>query len=281
MAFSTKSLTSWDELQQYVRHGWLYRGQRETSWKLRTSLERFCERSKIVSSRRADVEFRLCREFRRGYHQYGLHVPKKESSLEWLALMQHHGAPTRLLDFTYSIFVAAYFAVESSDGDSVVWGVNGPWALQQSVDLLTKAGNSAAGALGDMWEEGGDLVFRDILFNDENGVVPCAFPVNPFRLNERLRIQMGVFMTPSCVSASFEDNLQALPGREHDANVLKVIIPADFRGEAVRRLFEMGLSRRSLFPGLDGYAQSLAVYTPALDPIPWRSALLDNKQHSG
>jgi hypothetical protein len=98
------------------KHGWLYRGQRGADWSLQTSLER-CDRQGIPAARRVSVELELSREFRRAYHQYALHVPRPESVLEWSSVMQHHGAPTRLLDFTYSIYVAAYFALESPDGE--------------------------------------------------------------------------------------------------------------------------------------------------------------------
>jgi hypothetical protein len=68
---------------------------------------------------RRTIEARIIREFRRAYHQFSARVPDRESTVEWLSLMQHHGAPTRLLDFTYSVYVAAYFAVEDADSDSV------------------------------------------------------------------------------------------------------------------------------------------------------------------
>lgn len=49
----------------------------------------------------------------------------EENHVEWLALMQHYGAPTRLIDFTSSIFVALHFALDGSyDKDSVIWAIN-------------------------------------------------------------------------------------------------------------------------------------------------------------
>src|SRR3989304_1877564 len=57
-------------------------------------------------------------------------------------IMQHYGAPTRLLDFTYSVYVAAYFAVEEAEDDCVVWAVDGPWVLQPSGALLRSGGKT-------------------------------------------------------------------------------------------------------------------------------------------
>lgn len=59
-----------------------------------------------------------------------MHVP--EDVIEWLALMQHFGAPTRLLDFTQSPYVATYFAVEDATEDSVIWAVNESWVRNQA-----------------------------------------------------------------------------------------------------------------------------------------------------
>jgi hypothetical protein len=100
--------------------------------------------------------------------------------------------------------------------------------------------------------------------------VLLACPQTPFLLNERLRIQMGSFMVPGDISTSFEDNLRALPDHDQAHNVLKIVIPMSQRAVALRELFDMCISRRTLFPGLDGYAQTLAVYSPAFNPIKWR-----------
>ena len=186
MTFAAKRLESWDQIHQYARHGWVYRGQRQATWGLETSLERFCDRGEIPLGQRRDLESRLCREFRRGYHQYALHVPRNNSMLEWFALMQHHGSPTRMLDFTYSIYVAAYFAIEEADNDCALWAINGVWALQASVALLKRAGKAEAEKLELNWDDGGDTIFDDIVLKEP--VALCATPQNPFRLNERLQI---------------------------------------------------------------------------------------------
>ena len=51
-------------------------------------------------------------------------LPAVDDDFQWLALMQHYGAPTRLLDFTWSPYVAAFFALERTLGDGVVWAMN-------------------------------------------------------------------------------------------------------------------------------------------------------------
>ena len=134
------SLRSWSEIHGHAKNGWLYRGQRDASWVLQTSLERCCDRQRFLPDQRVVIENELSREFRRGYHQYASHVPGVGALLEWLSLMQHHGAPTRLLDFTYSIYVAAYFALEEASGESAVWAIDASWAIRQAELAMRKAG---------------------------------------------------------------------------------------------------------------------------------------------
>lgn len=267
MAFVVKTLKSWNQVKKFAKKGWLYRGQRSASWELRTSLERCCDRHGISANDRSQIENELIRQFKRAYHQYARHVPDPKAMLEWLSLMQHHGAPTRLLDFTYSIYVAFYFAIEMAEDDAAVWAVKGPWALQQSVGLMRAANKSGADKLLLPLNEGDEYIYNELFFSDPK--VCVAYPANPFRLNERLRIQQGIFLLPGAVSESFITNLTTMPGYEKPRNVLKLVIPYSLRREALRELFKMNISRTNLFPGLDGYAQSLNVYHSIFEPVRW------------
>lgn len=267
MPFAKIVLKSWNEIHGHAKHGWMFRGQRSSDWSLQTSLERCCDRHGVQSDQRPHIEQELFREFRRTYHQYARHLPKAHSLLEWMAVMQHHGAPTRLLDFTYSIYIAAYFALESADGDCAVWAFNGPWALQQSLARLEAMGKPNLGKLHEPFQEDHEELLAPVFF--EPPYVRVACPLNPFRLNERLRIQKGAFLVPGEITASFVDNLQELPGHDSAEHVVQLVIPRALSNEALKQLFQMNVSRTSLFPGLDGFAQALGVYHPVFDPIKW------------
>ena len=63
-------------------------------------------------------------EFQRRAHHYLNDVPPLGECIEWLALIQHYSGPTRLLDFTHSPYVAAFFAMEKAEHDAVVWAID-------------------------------------------------------------------------------------------------------------------------------------------------------------
>jgi FRG domain len=212
------------------------------------------------------VEKELFREFRRAYHDYAAHPPKPESVLEWLSLMQHHGAPTRLLDFTYSIYVAAYFAVETATASAAVWAVRIDWALEESARSLRAAGKrpSDLRKLKVRFVEGTEQIITPLLFQKRFAKLAC--PVNAFRLNERLRIQKGLFLAPGSINCTFMENLTAMNGHDDPKNVFRIVIPADQIRNMRAALFDMNITRRALFPGLDGYAQSLGIWHPVFDP---------------
>jgi hypothetical protein len=182
--------------------------------------------------------------------------------MEWLSLMQHHGAPTRLLDFTYSIYIAVYFAVENATQDSAVWAMNFDWAMERSLDVLKLAKWSTAdlAKLKSRFTERSEADVASHFLNTPNAKVVC--PINPFRLNERLRVQKGLFLVPRDIEVSFMENLASMRGHDEEKNLFRLVIPAECARKARRRVFDMNITRRSLFPGLDGYSQALGVYHP-------------------
>ena len=266
----TEAIAKWDDIHKYAKPGWLFRGQRNATWDLSTSFERTCDRVKIAHDKRRGLEDRLFREFRRTYHLYSQHVPERTAIVEWLSLMQHHGAPTRLLDFTYSIYVAAYFATETADADSAIWAIDGPWALAQAAKLLRGVGKptSDVDQMLERFQEGDEAVVANLFFTEP--YVACAWPINAFRVNQRLRIQQAAFFITGDVGQQFMANLLALSDQDMDNHLFKILIP-EVEGRSIpRRLFSMGMSRTNLFPGIDGFAESLAVWNPAFDPWDWK-----------
>ncbi|MDB5392179.1 MAG: hypothetical protein JWM11_7825 [Planctomycetaceae bacterium] len=91
---------------------WLYRGHADATWMLRCGVDRDDCRQQWGRMSRTDYEQRLLRQFKLQAVPYLRGIPKTE--WEWLALAQHHGLPTRLVDWTTNPLVALYFAVSGA-----------------------------------------------------------------------------------------------------------------------------------------------------------------------
>lgn len=82
-------------------------------------------------------EIVLLNNFQRRAHHYIDDPPELDDRLEWLALMQHHGAPTRLLDFSHSFYVAAFFSMESAEQDAAVWALSSEFTMGHTSNFLS------------------------------------------------------------------------------------------------------------------------------------------------
>ncbi len=107
--------------------GWAFRGQKSANWALWSAisrqLQKFCPDTESWPER----EKRVIRIFQRKAHNFLSDPRILEDELRCLALLQHHGAPTRLIDFTKSPYVAAFFALEDADEDAAVYALNTPY----------------------------------------------------------------------------------------------------------------------------------------------------------
>jgi hypothetical protein len=252
----------------------IFRGVGDARWNLETTLERAAKSLDLKNDQIADLEVALYREFRRRFHHYDVRVPDEDSTLEWLARMQHHGAPTRLLDWTYSAYVALFFAIERMPESADFAGV-----FIADGDQLRDSAASEAAAFGlsgyvQKLTPPNERQFEILFLRNR---APFVGAVNPYYLNERLTIQRGLFLAPGDVRLSFEDNLTKASGLA--GAVTLVEIPRELREVLLRELFEMNISAATLFPGLDGFARSLAGWSPYIDGIrsgTFRAALTKN-----
>jgi hypothetical protein len=177
--------------------------------------------------------------------------------------MQHHGAPTRLLDWTYSIYVASYFALEHAMNDCAVWKIDKAWLNEEGEKLFQIASRTTE--IFRKRDEKIENDFKtDLLDREIREPVHAVIQIGPFQLDERLSIQKGVFLYPCDARLSFETNLKGMSGWNDSSKVLKLIVSSDERRTALKVLHSMNISRATLFPGLDGFAQSLKVYHPLL-----------------
>jgi len=253
----------WQDLVEYYRsrpwRNWIFRGQESNRWELSSTLERAAvDRFRTDWQNLPRIEDGLLRRFQRQLHQYVITSPAKEDTIEWYALMRHYGAPTRLLDWTYSFFVAAYFAFESAKPGSIcaIWALDSAWWGQ-------KARAALPGELQRrIQNEDPNLKCPDTIKAILKGSppIPLIHPLNPFRLNDRLVAQQGVFLAPGDITRSFMDNIRALCLSNHELDrliKLEIKCNTSLLIEALEDLHRMNVNRAALFPGLEGFARQL------------------------
>lgn len=284
--YQSKNVSNWEELvgtferllrtEDIVAREWLFRGQKQPSpgdkFDLITSLERAAGSFNLTDRYRlSEIEAKLQREFKRRLHHYTIHTPEEDDPLEVSALMQHYGAPTRLLDWTYSFYIATFFAVEEySDTGYEVWALNRNWFSAETI---------APDRVCELRRQAQELALaehKDIATGQQQAIIDylvtnrvCAVQsVNPFRLNERLTIQRGVFLFPGDIDHSFEQNLAADGYASKSAdNLYRFRIDKQARAEILQRLHVMNIDNATLFPGLDGFARSLATRLASMDRL--------------
>lgn len=227
----------------------VYRGMADACWPLLTSLDQLGGTDPPHT--KADLEEHLLRNFIR-YSRAHLHSPHA-NEWELLVTAQHHGLPTRLLDWSYSPLVAAHFATanEQHDSDRVVWRLD--WHRLHEHFKLPKLA----------------LLIEDLqtLFDGERPFTPWrlfqaktdtfACLIEPPSLNPRIVAQSAVFTLCSDKQQSF-DAFLSQQGLEE--TLTKFIIPAAEVRRVRDQLDLVGLDERLIFADLGGVAARMRRY---------------------
>ena len=246
-AYRELRLDSWDAFHALVTGpelaAWAFRGQANVDWPLACSLHRHLLAFRVDPRAWRAQEERILRIFRRKAPNHLDHVPAPDDHFQWLALMEHHGAPTRLLDLTWSPWVAAFFALEPATGDAAVWALDPSAALAQARGVARVSPDRLdprdPGAFA-RWYLGGKRAF--------------VWIGEPEAMNRRLVAQSGTFAVASVIDRGVEDILAA----SDPAAVVKLVLGRAVRERAMRELYTMNITQATLFPDLDGLARSLA-----------------------
>ncbi len=241
-------VTSWDEFNAYsaARDGWAFRGQLDASWPLLGSLSRRLLQVGVPRQAWREREARAIRVFRRKAHVYLPDRSVLQDDLRCLAMMQHHGAPTRLLDFTKSPYVAAFFALERAAGDAAVYALNTPrlWASAPRFDKsLTQ-----------------DEVDPRIAGNFERYFAASRHQLmwfgEPLEMDRRLVAQSGLLVMPGILEMPLDS---LLDGYDSDEPLIeKIVLGRELRAHGMHALYRMNITQATLFPDLEGLARSIA-----------------------
>jgi hypothetical protein len=228
---------------------YLFRGQANSSWALKPSLLRRLDRLK-TRQQHLEIEAWLTKEFLTQSSLYSETSPiymqlKDGSHIERWAYMQHHGCATRLLDWTASAYIAAYFAVcEFPDDHGAVFIVApGPidtYRRRQKLLAEPTEGNLLSDTSRNC------VTFFSSLIRPLRAVTQQSH----FSAALDLTTPHDAYLLQACsdMQREFPDNFLCK----------KIIIPPNIKPMILQQLYAMNVTPHSLFPGLDGFGRTLS-----------------------
>jgi hypothetical protein len=240
---------SWQEDLRRFRSPYVFRGSSDAQYPLQTSLHQ-------LGGSFEQMEGHLLRNFRKYAHR---DIVERDTLWHWLSLGQHHGLPTRLVDWTISPLVAAHFAtqdIELFGRDGTIWMVNYRRCHELLPTQLKK----------ELAEEGSDFFTVEMLaritptFDDLDALAPPPFVVffEPPSIDDRITNQFALFSLMPDARAELGAWLQ-----DHPQLWRKIVIPAETKWEVRDKLDQINITERVLFPGLDGLSRwQKRYYTP-------------------
>lgn len=228
-----ETANTFEDLHHFFEHfprkkySWVYRGQSDASWSLKPK----------VGREEYDLGHLSLGRFRAWRTKAYAHINLPDNEWEQLAIAQHHGLATLLLDWTENPLVAAFFAVfENTEKDGIVYVhapgkilmeniIDSPFRLEEMLNVAKDTANQ----------------------------LPESLAFHPNAINERIINQRGVFT----IHTSPQKELKSYEVRDPDLkeNLFSVRIKAKAKKEILERLNKYGIDYHFLFPDLVGLSK--------------------------
>ena len=230
-----------------------FRGQPKPYGKLVPRIFRDEFSDEILQAVKPDLELSMFESFRRAAPAILDKTPAADDYLSWLFVMQHHGTPTRLLDWTQSALAALYFAAsESLDADGELWALY-PVALNRKSNItgLPLSQSKVLRFLASEFAQTDRARYANRLGLKSVPKYPLAYA--PPLLFPRMVAQRSVFtIHPKPSNGGSIPDL--LPEAKH---LVRYSIPAKRKAGILLELRFLGITRGTLFPDLEGLSRSV------------------------
>lgn len=214
-----------------------YRGQANKSWKLLPSLIRIDPDDKknlemdLIKKFKQDATLLINRTIQRNY--------------QWLFIMRHYDIPTRLLDWTESPLIAAYFAVQNPGEEGVIWALS-PISLNKQEGRELKDSEK----LPAFDEDSEMVVYEPESYNQDRSSksLPIAF-IAP-RNTERMKAQSSTFVI-------YHRDTRPLEEIGDKMHIWRYIIPKENKERIKKELELVRINKFQIFPELEVLGKTL------------------------
>lgn len=246
------------QLETLKKDEFVFRGQGNYFYGISSSLER------LNTNKYTELEENILLLFKRSYRNYfeNNYIDiNKDLNLELMSLMRHYEVDSRLIDFSFSPYVALFFAtINSLENDGSIFAIN--------VKEINKIADSILGSdFGKI--VGTEEWFNKVIKNTWNSGPSVLIAVRPNVSNKRIHAQQGLFICVTNVEYKFEELIFNNDIYKHfvkNKYIRKFKVDKNLKKQLLEKLIIMNITYESLYPDFVGFTRHLSTQALLFNP---------------
>lgn len=254
----------------YHLNDFIFRGQSNSEWLLEPKLDRVLHNSKRNRYEKSTIEKAMIEKCQKNAQLYIELLPEKEDYYSWFSLIQHYGGPTRFLDFSYSPYIALFFAINQTSSKNIaLWCINKTKIWQREVDYYKI--EYPDNWFGNFRYKTTDI-FNNLIFDRNKKSMNSILLLDQKVNHQRIAVQQGAFLTSMDENSEFEfclnsfldikekvaDKLSSINiDKIRNSSIIKYVINEKYYKAIAYKLKMINITSESLFPGFEGFVKSI------------------------